>query len=42
MAELKISIQKDIRPNRKKPYLVRWTGDANRDKARQVLDDLMI
>ena len=35
MAELKISIQKDTRPNRTKPYLVRWTVEYNPHTGKQ-------
>jgi len=35
MAELKISIQRDTRKIRKKPYLVRWHGDYNPHSGKQ-------
>jgi len=35
MAELKISIQKDTRKIRKKPYLVRWYGEYDPHKGKQ-------
>ena len=35
MAELKISIQKDMRKIRKKPYLVRWIGEYNPHTGKQ-------